>query len=247
MTCTPCIIQSLSLVNPQQSNYSFAISNQFRKGQILGRIDSSGAVVGIAQSSFRGIDAFVQWTKRGPMPPDMYAAAEYAPDPETATAIKFLKGMEVSLQYFKTFGKRFGMGTELKYMFPLRKTISQWNFRWKSADKMTVVSGEVASTTDFKLDIVRKLQPQSAIVAEMEHKHEQGAVNFRIGSQVHFVGQGMVRIQLDPELRVKAMAATPVGRGNALLQFVCQWDPKTKTFRQGIDIKMQGAVPVMSE
>lgn len=31
----------------------------------------------------------------------------------------------------QTLGKQFGMGTELKYMFPLRKTVSQLNFRWK--------------------------------------------------------------------------------------------------------------------
>ena len=31
-----------------------------------------------------------------------------------------------------------------------------------------------------------------------------------------------------------------------MLQFVCQWDPKTKAFRQGIDVKMQGAVPTMA-
>mmetsp|Transcript_51123 Transcript_51123/g.83991 ORF Transcript_51123/g.83991 Transcript_51123/m.83991 type:complete len:247 (-) Transcript_51123:1069-1809(-) len=246
MSCTPCVIQSLSLSNPQQSNYSFAISNQFRQGQLLGRIDSAGSVVGIAQTTFNGIDAFIQWTKRGPMPPDMYAAAEWSPDSQSAFSFKMLKGMETSVQYFKSYGKRFGVGTELKYTFPLRKTLSGFNFRYKSSDKLTIVTGEVCSNTDFKVDVLRKLRPMASIVAEVEHKQEQGLMNFKIGSQVNFVGQGMVRVQVDPDLRVKAMASSPIGRGNAMLQFVCQWDPKTKAFRQGIDVKMQGAVPTMA-
>lgn len=245
LACTPCVIQSLSLVNPQQSNYSFAISNQFRKAQLLGRIDSAGSVVGIAQTSFGGVDGFIQWTKRGPMPPDAYCAVEYSPEPTAAMSAKLMKGMETSVQYFKTFGKRFGMGTELKYTFPLRKTMSALNFRYKSEDKTTIVTGEVACNKDFKVDVLRKLQPQTAIVAELEHKAEQGGMNFRVGSQVNFVGQGMVRVQVDPEMRVKAMASSPVGRGNALVQFVCSWDPSSKMFKQGIDIKMQGAVPIM--
>ena len=32
------------------------------QGQLLGRIDSAGSVVGIAQTTFNGIDAFIQWT-----------------------------------------------------------------------------------------------------------------------------------------------------------------------------------------
>jgi len=242
LTCTPAVIQSLSLVNPQQSSYSFAISNQFRKGQILGRIDHAGSVVGIASTNFRGIDGFIQWTKRGPMPPDLYASADYSPDQQSMFSAKAIKGAEVSLQFFRSFGKRWGAGSELKYQIPLRKTAVLWNLRWKAPDKQTVVTAQIASDSDFKVDVVRRLQPQAALVAELEHKQEQGTVNFRIGAQVNFVGQSMVRVQLDPDLKVKVMASSPIGRGNTLLQFVCHWDPKTKTFRQGIDIKMHGPV-----
>ena len=41
--------------------------------------------------------------KRGPMPPDMYAAAEWSPDSQSAFSFKMLKGMETSVQYFKVW------------------------------------------------------------------------------------------------------------------------------------------------
>jgi hypothetical protein len=151
-----------------------------------------------------------------------------------------MKGNETALQYLKSFGKRFSIGTELKYQFPLRKSISSFVFRYKSADKLKVITGEICSNKDAKINILRKIAPSTSLVAELEHKNDKGETTVRIGSQINYIGQSSVRVQIDPELRVKAMATTPIGR-SALMSMIVQWDPNTRTLRQGIDVKMQGA------
>eukprot|EP00993_Chasmostoma_nieuportense_P001962 NODE_2798_length_1088_cov_44.376691_g2668_i0.p1 GENE.NODE_2798_length_1088_cov_44.376691_g2668_i0~~NODE_2798_length_1088_cov_44.376691_g2668_i0.p1 ORF type:complete len:315 (+),score=73.07 NODE_2798_length_1088_cov_44.376691_g2668_i0:124-945(+) len=240
--CQTTVIQQLSLVNAQQSNYSFAIANQFRNGHIMGRIDNQGSVVGIAQQSVGSTEGFLQWTKRGQYPPDMYFSAESTPqwDAGGSYSFKFIKGMETSLQYLKSFGKCFSFGSELKYQFPLRKTCSTVCMRWKIPEKKMVWAGELSCNSDLKLSCVRKLAPSTSVAVELDHKAEKGETNVRLGSQIDYIGQSSIRLQVDPDLRVKAMATAPLGRGNMLMQMIFQWDPKTRNFRQGIDLKLQG-------
>lgn len=235
------VVQHIALSNAQQSNYSIAIANQFRKGHFMGRIDHTGGVIGILQQSFGPLEGFLQWTKRGQMPPDMYFSSDLAHplDDGGVLSFKFLKGMEASLQYLKTFGKRYAFGTELKYTFPLRKTISSFCCRWRSLDKNTIVTAEVKSNKEMKLDYVRRIGPNTSIVAELEHKND---TTVKIGSQVNFLNQGFFRFQLDPELKVKGLVQSTIGRGNTILQYVFQWDPSSRNFKQGIDIKLQGGV-----
>jgi hypothetical protein len=235
------VLQQLSLASPQSSNYSLAIANQFRQGHMLGRVDSMGSIVGIVQQQAGPVDSVLQWTKRGGMPPDMFFGtdASHPRDEGGMYSFKFMKGNETCLQYLKSFGKRFALGTELKYQFPLRKSLSSFVFRYKSADKQNVFTGEVTSNKDVKLAVLRKMAPSTSLVAELEHKSDKGDTSVRVGSQINFTGQSSVRLQVDPELRVKAMASAPVGR-TALMSLIVQWDPASRTFKQGIDIKMQG-------
>eukprot|EP00992_Anisonema_acinus_P009290 TRINITY_DN5500_c0_g1_i1.p1 TRINITY_DN5500_c0_g1~~TRINITY_DN5500_c0_g1_i1.p1 ORF type:complete len:208 (+),score=29.20 TRINITY_DN5500_c0_g1_i1:340-963(+) len=156
-------------------------------------------------------------------------------------SFKFMKGNESSLQYLKTFSKQLAVGCELKHEFQLRKTISSMCLRWRSQDKMSVITGQYSSNFDCKVDVLRKLAPNASIAAEFEHKGDRGESNVRLGSLINYVGQSAVRVQVDPELKVRAMITAPVGR-SALLQMMFGWDPKSRTFRQGIDIKMQGGV-----
>lgn len=240
-TVQTSVIQQLNLSNPQASHYSFAVANQFRQGHILGRLDNSGSVVGIIQQHLGPFESVLQWTKRTGMPADMFLSVDFThpKDEGGMYSYKLMKGHEMSLQYLKSFGRRMAFGTELKYMFPLRKTLSSFVFRYKTSNKQQVFTGEVCSNKDFKLDVLRKLAPSTTLIAELDHKADKGETTVRVGAQVNFAGQSSVRIQVDPELRVKAMASTPVGRAG-LLSLVCQWDPATRSFRQGIDVKMQG-------
>jgi hypothetical protein len=236
------VIQQLSLGSAQTSNYSFGVVNQFRQGHVVGRLDSMGSVVGIIQQQFGPVDALLQWTKRAGFPTDVFMSSDLAHHSEGGGVLSFklMKGAEASLAYLKSFGKRFSIGTELKYQFPLRKTFTSFVFRYKSSDKMNVITGEVDSNKDFKIDVLRKLHPMGSLVVELAHKNDKSDTNVRVGSQIHFAGQSNVRIQVDPQLRVKAMATTTIGR-SCLLSMLFQWDPKTRTFRQGLDVKTQGA------
>eukprot|EP00906_Rhabdomonas_costata_P003903 RCo005874 len=240
-TAQTSVIQQLNLSSPQASQYSFAVANQFRQGHMLGRVDNMGSVVGIMQQQFGPFDSLLQWTKRPGMPADMFCSVDFthSRDEGALYSCKMMKGHEMSLQYLKSYGKRLALGTELKYQFPLRKTLSSWVFRYKAPNKLHILTGEVNSNKDFKFNILRRLAPSTSLVAELEHKSEKGDTNVRVGAQVNFTGQSSVRVQVDPELRVKAMATTPVGR-SGLLSLVFQWDPASRAFRQGLDLKMQG-------
>lgn len=236
------VIQSLALNNAQQSQFSLAIANSHKDGQLMGRIDPQG-VVGVISHSFGPVEALLQWNKQGANPAGMVLCGDgrLPMDDGGMFSARFQKGNDFSVQYLKSFGKRYALGCEVKHILPLRKTLSSFAGRWKSP--FGVFTGTYCSNNNCTIDVVRKLAPSASIAAEFEHNGEKKESTIRVGSQVDFIGQSSVRIGVDPSLKVKAMVSGSVGR-TSMLQLVFHWDPTSRTFRQGIELKVGGAVPV---